>query len=73
MPKEQRKKEAKKKNSTLSMETLLPLAQAAHILGVSEATLRNWDSKKKIRTVRTPGNHRRIPREEVERLLRGEK
>jgi len=39
------------------------------MLGVTTNTLRNWDESGKIKTVRTSGNHRRIPREEIEKLI----
>lgn len=51
------------------MEELLRLGQAAKALGVHEQTLRNWDEAGKIRTVRTVGGQRRVPRSEVERLM----
>jgi len=43
-------------------------AEAAQILGVSHQTLKQWIYKKRIRSVRTPGGHHRIPRSEVQRL-----
>jgi len=51
----------------------LSMSRAADILGVSTKTLRNWDEKRKINVVRTPGGHRRIPLKEISRLLAGEK
>ncbi|EQD31865.1 DNA binding domain, excisionase family, partial [mine drainage metagenome] len=35
-------------------------------------TIRTWDRMGKIRTIRTPGNHRRIPEDELARLLNPE-
>src|SRR5450631_561500 len=46
----------------------LTAAQAARLLGVSHQTLKQWIYKKRIRSVRTPGGHHRIPRSEVRRL-----
>lgn len=43
-------------------------AEAARALGVSHQTLKQWIYKKRIRSVRTPGGHHRIPRSEVQRL-----
>jgi molybdopterin-binding protein len=51
-------------------EPLKP-SEAARALGVSYPTLKQWIYKKKIRAQRTPGGHYRIPRSEIERLLRG--
>jgi molybdopterin-binding protein len=46
-----------------------PASEAGKILGVSYATLKQWIYKKKIKTVRTPGGHHRIPESEIDRLL----
>jgi excisionase family DNA binding protein len=48
------------------------LAEAAQQLGVSVKTLRNWDGAGKLKTVRTIGNQRRVPVEEIERLKAGD-
>jgi molybdopterin-binding protein len=42
--------------------------QAAKALNVSYATVKQWIYRRKIRSVRTPGGHHRIPVSEVERL-----
>jgi len=47
---------------------LLSPAAAAELLGVTVPTLREWEAKGKLKVVRTPGNHRRIPRSEIDRL-----
>jgi molybdopterin-binding protein len=46
----------------------LSAAEAARLLGVSHQTIKQWIYKKRIRSVRTPGGHHRIPRSEVARL-----
>jgi molybdopterin-binding protein len=43
-------------------------AEAAEALSVSYPTIKQWIYRKKIRSVRTPGGHHRIPRSEVARL-----
>ena len=44
---------------------------AAEVLGVSPATLRNWDKKGKLKALRNPINNYRIYKhEEIELLLR---
>jgi putative resolvase len=50
------------------MKELVPLSKASKILGVTTKTLRNWDEAGKIKVVRTSGNHRRVPIEEIERI-----
>lgn len=50
------------------MKELVTLSKASKILGVTTNTLRNWDESGKIQTVRTSGNHRRVPIEELEKL-----
>ena len=48
-------------------ESLSP-AEAAKTLGVSYPTIKQWIYRKRIRSVRTPGGHHRIPRSEITRL-----
>jgi molybdopterin-binding protein len=43
--------------------------EAAHVLGVSYPTLKQWIYKQKIQTVRTAGGHHRIPEEEIDKFL----
>jgi molybdopterin-binding protein len=43
--------------------------QAAQVLGISYATLKQWIYKGKIRTVKTAGGHHRVPAKEVDRFL----
>ena len=47
---------------------LYRLPDAAKEMGVSYPTLKLWIYQGKIRSVKTPGGHHRIPRSEVERL-----
>ena len=47
---------------------LLTPSEAAYELGVSTKTIHRWDEAGKLRTVRTVGNQRRIPIEEIWRL-----
>ena len=44
------------------------LREAAELLGISYQTLKLWIYQNKIRSVKTPGGHHRIPRSEIERL-----
>jgi molybdopterin-binding protein len=44
------------------------LTEAARLLGTSPDTLRRWDARGKLKTVRDGRNRRRVPREEVARL-----
>jgi len=45
------------------------IGQAAKLLGVTPKTLRVWEKEGKIHPLRTPGNQRRYPKREIERLL----
>jgi excisionase family DNA binding protein len=45
-------------------------AEVAKILRVSPGTVARWVKLDQIRAVRLPSGHYRIPREEVDRLLR---
>jgi len=51
------------------MEKHISLAKAAELLGVTTKTLRVWDAGGKLKTIRTPGNQRRVPESEVLRIL----
>lgn len=44
--------------------------EAARMLGVNPTTIIRYTITGKLQVVKLPGGHRRIPRSEVERLLR---
>ena len=46
----------------------LKVGDVAKSLGVSDQTIRNWESKGILKSVRTPGGHRRFREMEVEAL-----
>ena len=48
---------------------MYPVSEAAKILGVSYPALKQWIYTRKIKTVKTPGGHYRIPESEIDRLL----
>lgn len=50
-------------------ELLLKPRDASLQLGISVPTIKQWIYKRKLRSVRTPGGHHRIPQGEVDRLL----
>ena len=43
--------------------------EAAQVLGVSYPTLKQWIYRGKIKTVKTPGGHHRIPESEIDRMI----
>jgi len=45
------------------------VSEAGKILGVSYPALKQWIYARKIKTVKTPGGHHRIPESEINRLL----
>jgi molybdopterin-binding protein len=49
--------------------SLLSPRAAAQILGVSYPTLKQWIYLRKIKSMKTPGGHHRIPQSEIDRLL----
>jgi molybdopterin-binding protein len=49
------------------MELLKP-QEAAKLVSVSYPTMKQWIYSGKVRSVKTPGGHHRIPRSEVDRL-----
>jgi molybdopterin-binding protein len=50
-------------------ENMLKPREAALQLRISFPTIKQWIYARKIRSVRTPGGHHRIPQSEVDRLL----
>lgn len=50
--------------------SLLTVREAARALGVSYPTLKQWIYKRRLKTVKTPGGHHRVPERELDRLLR---
>ena len=51
------------------MSDLLTVRDAAHALGVTYSTLKQWIYKGSVRSVKTEGGHHRVSTDEVERLL----
>lgn len=47
----------------------LSLGRACRLLGVNETTLRRWADEGRIRSVRTPGGHRRFAESDIHALL----
>src|SRR5450755_713024 len=50
-------------------ENMLKLRDAILQLGISFPTIKQWIYTRKIKSVRTPGGHHRIPQSEIDRLL----
>jgi molybdopterin-binding protein len=50
-------------------DELLRPRDAAVVLGISYASLKQWIYKGKLRTVKTAGGHHRIPQSEIDRFL----
>ena len=46
-----------------------PVSEASKVLGVSYPALKQWIYRRKIKTVKTPGGHHRIPESEIDRLM----
>ena len=51
------------------MQKLLAPREAANILGISYPTLKQWIYRGKIKSVKTPGGHHRVPESEIDRLF----
>lgn len=49
----------------MSQRNLITISEASRMLGVSEATLRQWTDENKVRAFITPGGHRRYNRAEL--------
>jgi excisionase family DNA binding protein len=50
-------------------KTLIGISEASELLGISEATLRQWTDEGSIKAFVTPGGHRRYYREELKGFL----
>lgn len=50
-------------------EKLITPREAAQILGISYPTIKQWIYKKKLRTVKTPGGHHRVPESQLDKFL----
>src|SRR5579864_384418 len=59
----------KVEKKTFLKEQLLRPREAALQLRISFPTIKQWIYARKIRSVKTPGGHHRIPQVEVDRLL----
>lgn len=49
------------------------ISETAILLGVHWGTIRKWDREGKVSCIRPPSNHRRIYREEIERIISDKK
>jgi molybdopterin-binding protein len=49
------------------MELIKP-QEAARLISVSYPTLKQWIYQGKVKTIKTPGGHHRVPRSEIDRL-----
>lgn len=50
-------------------QELVSISEASHILGVSEAALRQWTDEGKIKAFITPGGHRRYSRADLKKFM----
>jgi molybdopterin-binding protein len=51
------------------VQKLLAPREAANILGISYPTLKQWIYHGKIKSMKTPGGHHRVPESEIDRLF----
>jgi len=52
-----------------SVEKFINIGQVSKIIGVNVQTVRRWDKENKIRSIRTPGGHRRYRLSDIEKLI----
>ena len=53
----------------MSQEPVISISEASQVLGVSEATLRQWTDEGRIKVFITPGGHRRYSRAELRKFM----
>jgi molybdopterin-binding protein len=51
------------------LQRLLAPREAANVLGISYPTLKQWIYHGKLKSVKTPGGHHRVPESEIDRLI----
>ena len=51
------------------VQKLLAPREAANVLGISYPTLKQWIYHGKIKSLKTPGGHHRVPESEIDRLF----
>jgi len=51
------------------MDKIYTLAEVAEMLSVNKETLRIWDRKGILRSIKTPGGHRRYTQLEIDRYM----
>jgi excisionase family DNA binding protein len=56
-------------SDTYRPSDLIPIGEAARILGVSLDTVRRWERRGKVSAVRTVGQQRRFRRGDIEALI----
>ena len=52
----------------MKQDDLISISEASHMLGVNEATLRQWTDEGKLNAFVTPGGHRRYSRSDLKKL-----
>ncbi|MCD6567556.1 MAG: helix-turn-helix domain-containing protein [Dehalococcoidia bacterium] len=52
----------------MDRKNLITIGEASHLIGVNEATLRQWTDKGQVKAFITPGGHRRYSRREIANL-----
>jgi len=57
------------KEQSLRERSLITISEASYMLGVSEATLRQWTDEGKIRAFITPGGHRRYNKADLRSFI----
>jgi excisionase family DNA binding protein len=60
----------KSKNADVQQEEIISISEASHILGVNEATLRQWTDEGELKAFITPGGHRRYSRADLKKFTR---
>ncbi|MCH8281083.1 MAG: helix-turn-helix domain-containing protein [Chloroflexi bacterium] len=54
----------------MGQQVYLRTGEVAELLGVNPRTIRRWIALRQIRCFTTPGGENRVPKSEVERILR---
>jgi len=52
---------------------MIDIESASKLISVSKSTLRRWEKEGKLKSYRTPGNHRRYDEKELFKMISNDK
>jgi len=59
--------------TTKKIKKMIDIESASKLISVSKSTLRRWEKEGKLKSYRTPGNHRRYDEKELFKMISNDK